>query len=83
VLGEAIQTVMRRYGQGDAYEQLKALTRGEQIPAERLRSFVNGLNIPDEAKQQLNQLEPANYTGLATELAEQIVKQSHSKDKQP
>ena len=83
VLGEAIQTVMRRYGQGDAYEQLKALTRGEQITAKRLRSFVNGLDIPDEAKQQLNHLEPANYTGLATELAEQIAKRSTSNDKQP
>ena len=72
VLGEAIQTVMRRYGQSDAYEQLKALTRGAEITADMLRGFVDGLEIPDEAKQQLKQLEPANYTGLATVLANQI-----------
>jgi len=81
VLGEAIQTVMRRYGQADAYEQLKALTRGEEITADMLRTFVNGLAIPDEAKQQLSQLEPANYTGLATGLAEQIAKRSDKQGK--
>jgi adenylosuccinate lyase len=83
VLGEAIQTVMRRYGQTDAYEQLKALTRGEKITAEILQNFINGLEIPDEAKQRLNQLEPASYTGLATELAEQIATRSAKRNKQP
>jgi len=81
VLGEAIQTVMRRYGQADAYEQLKALTRGEAITAEKLQSFVNGLELPDEVKEQLNQLEPANYTGLAKQLAEQVAKRSVKEDK--
>jgi adenylosuccinate lyase len=83
VLGEAIQTVMRKYGQADAYEQLKALTRGEKITAELLRGFINGLEIPNEAKQRLNQLEPASYTGLATQLAEQVATRSSGKDKQP
>ena len=83
VLGEAIQTVMRKYGQADAYEQLKSLTRGEKMTAKMLRSFVNGLEIPDEAKQQLNQLKPASYTGLAIGLAEQIARRSTRHDKQP
>jgi adenylosuccinate lyase len=83
VLGEAIQTVMRRYGQADAYEQLKTLTRGEKITAEILRNFVNGLDIPNDAKQQLNQLEPASYTGLAAELAEQVARRPANSNKQP
>ena len=83
VLGEAIQTVMRRYGQADAYEQLKALTRGEEITADMLRSFVNGLDIPNEAKQRLNQLEPASYTGLASQLAEQLAHRLPKKNEQP
>ena len=80
VLGEAIQTVMRRYGQADAYEQLKALTRGEKIDAGKLRTFINGLEIPDAEKDRLKQLDPAGYTGLATVLAEQILKPAGADD---
>jgi len=73
VLGEAIQTVMRRYGQGDAYERLKALTRGEKITPSKLREFIDDLELPEDAKQRLRQLEPASYIGLAATLARQIV----------
>lgn len=72
VLGEAIQTVMRRYGHTDAYEQLKNLTRGERINAESLRIFVNGLDIPADARQRLLALTPAAYTGLAARLAREF-----------
>ncbi|MDH3977488.1 MAG: adenylosuccinate lyase [Gammaproteobacteria bacterium] len=68
VLGEAIQTVMRRYGHGDAYEQMKALTRGEKVGPEALREFIAGLDIPDAAKAALSELTPASYTGLAETL---------------
>jgi adenylosuccinate lyase len=68
VLGEAIQTVMRRHGQGDAYEQLKGLTRGEKVTAEILQQFIEGLDLPDDVKRELLSLEPATYTGLAAEL---------------
>jgi adenylosuccinate lyase len=69
VLGEAVQTTMRRYGQADAYEQLKDLTRGEKISLDALRQFIAGLSIPDDAKQRLSALTPATYTGLAADLA--------------
>lgn len=68
VLGEAIQTVMRRYGIANAYEQLKTLTRGQGIDAQSLKNFINQLEIPAEAKTRLSQLTPATYTGLAAQL---------------
>lgn len=73
VLGEAIQTVMRRYGQADAYEQLKKLTRGEKVTPEMFRDFIGGLDIPKDAKARLTALEPSGYTGLAAQLAKKIV----------
>jgi adenylosuccinate lyase len=69
VLAEAVQTVMRRYGAEDAYEQMKALTRGETIDAEAMQAIVEGLNLPDDARQRLLALTPATYTGLAAEFA--------------
>jgi len=72
VLGEAVQTVMRRYGLPNPYEQMKELTRGKGIDAERLRTFVNGLDIPDDAKKQLMALTPATYTGNAEEQARNL-----------
>ena len=69
VLGEAVQTVMRRYGLPEPYEQLKALTRGSRIDAEKLRGFIEGLALPDEAKKRLLALTPSSYIGLAAELA--------------
>jgi adenylosuccinate lyase len=73
VLGEAIQTVMRRYGHHDAYEQLKALTRGAGIDRDSLRRFVAGLDIPAEARQRLLALTPAGYTGVAADLARELL----------
>jgi adenylosuccinate lyase len=72
VLAEAVQTVMRRHGATDAYEQLKALTRGEAIDQPGLQAFVNGLNLPAEAQDALLALTPAGYTGLAQELAQSL-----------
>ena len=65
VLAEAIQTVMRRYGIEQPYEQLKGLTRGQRVDRETLRAFVAALALPDEAKQRLLALTPAAYTGNA------------------
>ena len=59
VLAEAVQTVMRRYGLPEPYEQLKALTRGERITRESLTTFIGGLALPDDAKQRLLALTPA------------------------
>lgn len=65
VLAEPIQTVMRRYGIEQPYEQLKALTRGQRVDRNRLRTFISALAIPDEAKQQLLALTPSTYIGNA------------------
>ena len=60
---------MRRYGIENPYEQLKALTRGKAITAEDLAAFVNGLDLPQEAKDSLLALTPAGYTGNAGAMA--------------
>ncbi|WP_315366769.1 adenylosuccinate lyase [Kingella oralis] len=71
LLAEPIQTVMRRYAVPQAYEQLKALTRGKDgITPETLRQFINGLAIPEGAKAELLALTPAAYIGKAVELAQ-------------
>jgi len=72
VLAEAIQTVMRRYGIEQPYEKLKALTRGKGISAESLKDFIDGLDIPQQAKQELAGLTPATYIGNAIEQAKSI-----------
>jgi adenylosuccinate lyase len=73
VLAEPIQTVMKRYGIEDAYEQLKALTRGKGvINRDTLHEFVRGLAIPPAEKKRLLALTPAAYTGLAEQLAKRI-----------
>jgi adenylosuccinate lyase len=70
VLAEPIQTVMRRYGIENPYEQLKELTRGKGgINKASLHIFISGLNIPADAKQALLEMTPASYTGKAAELA--------------
>jgi len=69
VLAEPVQTVMRRHGLPNPYEQLKALTRGQGIDAEAMRKFVDGLELPKAAKERLRALTPAAYIGLAEKLA--------------
>lgn len=69
VLGEALQTVMRRYGIEKPYEKLKDLTRGQRISAEKLHAFIDGLAVPDEVKSELKALTPASYIGNAAEMA--------------
>ncbi len=72
ILGEAVQTVMRRYGLENPYEQMKALTRGKGITPERLREFVSTLDIPADAKQRLMDMTPATYIGNAADQARMI-----------
>ena len=72
VVAEAVQTVLRKAGQQNAYEQLKTLTRGEAINAEIMAEFVSGLNIPDNDKETLLTLTPASYIGLAPKLVDMI-----------
>jgi adenylosuccinate lyase len=72
VLAEPVQTVMRRYGVENPYEQLKELTRGKGITREALHQFIAGLSIPQQAKEQLLAMTPANYIGQAAQLARKI-----------
>ena len=73
VLAEAVQTVMRRHGLANPYEQLKALTRGRDgIDAEAMRAFVASLDLPADARARLQALTPAGYIGLAEHLARGI-----------
>ena len=72
VLAEAVQTVMRRYGIVDAYEQLKALTRGQSIERDTLGEFIAGLDIPEEARVRLAALSPSGYIGMAAQLAREV-----------
>jgi adenylosuccinate lyase len=69
VLAEPVQTVMRRHGVENPYEQLKALTRGHGITREALHAFIRGLEIPADARERLLALTPATYLGKAGELA--------------
>ena len=72
VLAEAIQTVMRRHGIEQPYEKLKELTRGQDMNRETIQAFVEGLELPAEARQALLELTPETYTGNAREQADNI-----------
>jgi adenylosuccinate lyase len=74
VLAEPIQTMMRRYGIENPYEQLKSLTRGKQITRADLEVFINGLDLPDESRQALLALTPSLYTGNAELMATSLDK---------
>ena len=72
VLGEAVQTILRKAGKSDAYEQLKDMTRGQAINAESMATFISGLKISDEEKLALLKLIPENYIGLSSKLVDLI-----------
>jgi len=69
VLSEAVQTVMRRHGLPEPYEQLKALTRGKAITRASLHTFIDGLALPEPERERLKAMTPGSYTGLAAALA--------------
>ena len=72
VLAEPIQTVMRRFGLPQPYEQLKKFTRGEAMTRELMQGFISGLAIPDSEKQRLLAMTPGSYTGKAADLAKRV-----------
>lgn len=74
VLAEPIQTVMRRYGISDAYEQLKELTRGTELNQALLHEFINSQALPSKVKESLKKLTPDHYLGYAPILAMQFEK---------
>ena len=77
VIGEAVQTVMRRYGVPEPYEKLKAFTRGRSLDADTMKAFIEALEIPGEAKERLLTLTPDTYLGYAEELARDINKNAN------
>ncbi|WP_296491563.1 adenylosuccinate lyase [Rhodoferax sp.] len=72
VLAEPIQTVMRRFGLPQPYEQLKKFTRGEAMTRELMQGFIAGLDLPEVEKERLLAMTPASYTGMAAELARRV-----------
>ncbi|MEE8108656.1 MAG: adenylosuccinate lyase, partial [Gammaproteobacteria bacterium] len=65
LLTEPVQTVMRRYGIENPYEQLKELSRGRQVTRDQLQDFVRGLDIPEQARAALLALSPETYLGMS------------------
>ena len=74
VLGEAVQTVLRKHGVEDAYDRLKEISRGQELNAEILHKFIRSLSIPTAEKDALLALTPSTYTGLAERLAREVGK---------
>ena len=72
VLAEPIQTVMRRFGLPEPYEQLKKFTRGQPMTRELMQGFIAGLSLPEAEKQRLLAMTPSTYTGQAAALARKI-----------
>ena len=72
VLAEAIQTVMRRYGLPEPYEQLKRLTRGQKLGRDVIRAFIQELALPEADKKRLLAMTPASYIGNAPDQAKAL-----------
>ncbi|EMA49687.1 adenylosuccinate lyase [Halococcus thailandensis] len=70
VIGEAVQTILRREGHTDAYERVKDLTRGRRTSLDEFRELFADLNVDEATRAELRALTPADYTGLASELAD-------------
>ena len=72
ILAEPIQTILRKYGKENAYEELKKITRGETINANSIKNFITSLDLNDKDKEVLLNLSPQNYIGLAPILTEKL-----------
>jgi adenylosuccinate lyase len=72
VLAEAVQTVLRSAGHGDAYERVKTATRGREVAVEDLREILREADLPEETRERLLAMEPADYVGLAPHLARSV-----------
>ena len=72
VLGEAVQTILRREGDTDAYERVKELTRGRSVTLDDFRELFDDLDVDEGVREELKALTPAGYTGIADELVDEI-----------
>jgi len=72
IIGEAVQTILRREGHGDAYERVKELTRDRDVTLEEFRELFDDLDVDDSVRDELRALSPAGYTGLASDLVDEL-----------
>ncbi|MFA9414884.1 adenylosuccinate lyase [Natrinema sp. HArc-T2] len=72
IIGEAVQTILRREGQADAYERVKAVTRGKDVTIEDFREMFDELDVDEDVREELHTLTPAGYTGVASELVDDL-----------
>ncbi|WP_231184607.1 adenylosuccinate lyase [Haladaptatus sp. DYF46] len=72
IIGEAVQTILRREGHGDAYERVKALTRGKRVTLDDFRDLFDELDVDEDVREELHALTPAGYTGIAADLADDL-----------
>ena len=72
VIGEAVQTILRREGQADAYEQVKALTRGDRASLDEFRDLFESLDVDDAVREELRALTPATYVGIGSDLVDEL-----------
>ncbi|QLK25053.1 adenylosuccinate lyase [Natrinema zhouii] len=72
IIGEAVQTVLRREGQADAYERVKAVTRGKNVTLADFRDMFDDLDVDEDVREELHALTPAGYTGIASELVDDL-----------
>ncbi|MFC4544119.1 adenylosuccinate lyase [Halosolutus amylolyticus] len=72
IIGEAVQTILRREGQEDAYERVKAVTRGKDVTIEDFRELFDDLDVDEDIREELHALTPAGYTGVASDLVDDV-----------
>jgi len=72
IIGEAVQTILRREGQEDAYERVKAVTRGKDVTLEDFREMFDELEVDEDVREELHALTPTGYTGVASELVDDL-----------
>jgi adenylosuccinate lyase len=72
VIGEAVQTILRREGDTEAYERVKALSRGRSVTLDDFRELFDDLDVDDEVREELKALTPTGYTGVADELVDEL-----------
>ena len=72
IIGEAVQTILRREGHDDAYERVKELTRGRQVTLAAFRELFDELDVDESVRSELHALDPTEYVGLASELVDEL-----------
>jgi adenylosuccinate lyase len=72
IIGEAVQTILRREGHEDAYERVKSITRGQRVTIEDFRELFRDLDVSEDVHEELHHLTPTGYTGLASDLVDEL-----------